>query len=327
MSKYIKILILTAWGSLATSCMSYYTYTSFEQLQPAEFSFPKEIHSVAIFNNVPYTPTVLEGRVIYPQMEGNGYEAVQTLAKEIANTEFFDTVVLCDSLSVAADTLKKGDLLPQSVIHTLCLEHGADMLISLDRVMLESKDKPLVFDGYILEGIQTYVTPLVRIYTPSRSKPMTAVAMTDSIEWVKENTLEPNKMLTEASQFAGTVPVKHLIPYWEKREQMYYVGNCVEMRDAVQLVDNSLWDEAAALWQQAYKTKKGKVKAQAAYNMAIYSEVTDQSAESIDWIDKAITLFKPETDDHKAALLYKLKLEERASKLGKLQLQMQRMNN
>ena len=68
-------------------------------------------------------------------------------------------------------------------------------------------------------------------------------------------------MLREASEFAGTIPVKQLLPFWKTGKRYLYTGGSVQMRDAAIFVRENSWDRAFELWEQVYNgTKKEKKK-------------------------------------------------------------------
>lgn len=63
-------------------------------------------------------------------------------------------------------------------------------------------------------------------------------------------------MIRQASEFAGTVPVKHLLPYWKTVNRYFFSGGSVNMRDAAIYAREHNWDKAINLWKQQYDNKK-----------------------------------------------------------------------
>lgn len=89
------------------------------------------------------------------------------------------------------------------------------------------------------------------------------------------------QMLREASEFAGTIPVKQLLPFWKTGKRYLYTGGSVQMRDAAIFVRENSWDRAFELWEQVYNgTKKEKKKMKAALNIAVYYEMKDSLAKA-----------------------------------------------
>lgn len=78
--------------------------------------------------------------------------------------------------------------------------------------------------GVFLGTVDVKVYPTVRIYLPNRKGPMVTVNSNDSIFWeeagngeasVRSRLISEEDMVKQASEFAGTVPVRHLLPYWK----------------------------------------------------------------------------------------------------------------
>ena len=154
----------------------------------------------------------------------------------------------------------------------------------------------------------------------------------------------PDKqMLEEAAAFAGTVPVKNIVPIWKKGTRYLYTGGSVPMRDAAIYVRENSWDDAYELWRQAFEgTKNQKKKMRAALNIAVYYEMKDSLAKAEEWAEKAQQLAKKIdkkniTDSPQATIddvpnyylttLYLAELKERNAQLPKLKLQMSRFND
>ena len=179
-----------------------------------------------------------------------------------------------------------------------------------------------------------------------------AIAPNDSIFWEEfggtaieaATRMIPDKqMLEEAAAFAGTVPVKNIVPIWKKGTRYLYTGGSVPMRDAAIYVRENSWDDAYELWRQAFEgTKNQKKKMRAALNIAVYYEMKDSLAKAEEWAEKAQQLAKKIdkkniTDSPQATIddvpnyylttLYLAELKERNAQLPKLKLQMSRFND
>ncbi len=156
--------------------------------------------------------------------------------------------------------------------------------------------------------------------------------------------IRDKQMLEEAAVFAGTVPVKYLVPMWKKEHGICIPEARVPMRDAAIYVrENSSLDDAYELWNQAFEgTKNQKKKMRAALNIAVYYEMKDSLAKAEEWAEKAQQLAKKIdkkniTDSVQASIhdvpnyyltsLYLAELKERNAQLPKLKLQMSRFND
>ena len=109
--------LVVLWG-----CQSV-DYLSIDYLLPAQMSFPNELRKVAVVNNVVEgTPTQLPRqfadepdvnmRTQYRKtqyLSGDSKAATESLAQALADGDYFDTVIICDS------ALRAGDAISPSV--------------------------------------------------------------------------------------------------------------------------------------------------------------------------------------------------------------------
>ena len=149
-------------------------------------------------------------------------------------------------------------------------------------------------------------------------------------------------LIKQASEFAGSIPVKKLLPYWKTANRYLFCGGSVNMRDAAVYARDKQWNTAIGLWKQTYATQKGKKKMQAAYNLAVGYEMQDSIAAALDWALKAQAearivdgvdkkdlthLGKADLPYYVLTTLYATELKERKEGLSRLNMQMQRFNN
>lgn len=340
---------------------------SIDYLQPSDISFPPQLRKVGIVNNTSDAPDnkliiltdkakdrVTESSRATAYANGDPKIATQTLAEEIAHQNYFDAVVICDSALRANDRLARESTLSQEEVSKLASDLGVDFIIALENLQFKAvKTISYLPDFNCYQGaMDMKVYPTVKIYIPERSKPMSTLHLNDSIFWEEfggsyaeaTTRLIPEKqMLEEASEFAGTVPVKHLVPIWKTGNRYLYTNGSVQMRDAFVYVRENLWDKAYELWRQAYEgTKSDKKKMQAALNIAVYYEMTDSLAKAEEWAviaqqlakkkeKKDVTIKSQATIDdapnYYLISLYVVELKERNSRLPKLNLQMSRFND
>ena len=93
-------------------------------------------------------------------------------------------------------------------------------------------------------------------------------------------------MVKQASEFAGTVPVRHLLPYWKTSNRYLFSGGSVNMRDAAVYAKEENWSKAVELWKQTradLRNKKGKQKMYAAYNTALGYKSKDSIDTALEW--------------------------------------------
>ena len=173
----------------------------------------------------------------------------------------------------------------------------------------------------VIDGI---VTPLIRAYVPGRHTPLFTFSKTDTIYWEMRPDLTQDRVIKDASEYAGVLPARHLLPHWKEVERYYFDGGVSEMRDAGIYVREQNWEEAASLWQSLYDSKKGKNKMYAAYNLALYYEMQDELEKAREYLDVALSLAKEESWEKQMIVFYQVQLEEEAQKNRHLKIQMKR---
>lgn len=319
-------MIITAAGLLLTSCGSLQS-VSLEQMQAADISFPAQVRKVAVINNMPVVPAQGRRGDISPELEGDGKVAAEALAEQIANVNYFDQVVICDSAFRANDSVPRANVVfKPDEVKTLAADLGVDMIFSFDRVHIQTRPGTIFYADlmYPVDAIDAIISPVIRIYIPNRDEPLFLVAKQDSVSWEYTPFLSDTLIVREASEFAALIPMDHLLPHWREVTRYYYDGGNVEMRDAAVSLRENDWEGARKLWMQAYEKRKGKQKMRAAFNIALSYEVEDDVPTAKEWVEKALKLATPASDDHHIISLYSAALRDREAKLTQLKLQMKR---
>lgn len=306
MNKFSFILGLL--GLILTSCQSIEPL-SIDYLVPAEVSFPKELKRVAVVNNMPIPNTAdvkeevakeNEYGVTYKPQRFNGLPAVtaEVLAEELAKGNYFEQVIICDSALRALDKSPRKEALTRQEIQELTEGLGVDFLIALENVHFTSTRK-VEFSPYyqaFLGVTDLKACPTVSIYLPQRNGPITTLQSNDSIFWetfgsnftqVQSRLISQKELMAQASEFAGSIPVKQLLPSWKTAHRYLFAGGSAPMRDALIYIRENNWPEAIQQWQLCYEQKKGKKKMQAAHNIAIGYEMQDSIPEALEWARKA----------------------------------------
>ena len=323
-----KNLFLISIGSVLlflTACTTLQT-VSYERLQPADVNFPGQIRKVAIVNNMP-SVTQDYKQVDYKSasLEGDGKVAAEALAQEVVAVNYFDQVVVCDN-SFRKDAEPLERLIPKETVDDLLRELEVDMLLSMERVNVELKEGIFFIpELYVtVPAVDGIVTSVVRAYIKEREEPLFTVQKTDTLCWQLTPKLSFSDVVKEASEYAASMPMQNLLPYWVEMERYYYDGGNVEMRDAGVYVREEQWEEASVLWKKAYDQKKGKVKMRAAYNLAVYSEMKNDFDKAREYLDAAYALSAENSWDQQLILLYRMKLEDECQKNLRLNIQMKR---
>ena len=358
------ILPLMALTGLLAACQSIQPL-SIDYMLPAEASFPATLRRVAVVNNMPSafgTGLVPADNDTLPAPDeiarksevhtGNAAIATEALAEALAEGNYFDQVIICDSALRAHDTVPRESTLSTEEADGLIRDLKADFLIAVEDVQLRSTTRlhyiPEIPLHYGTVDVKTYTT--CRIYLPGRQGPAGTIHCLDSIYWEEPNLpadrtqapIVPQKELIEAaSDFAGASPARYLLPHWVTATRYLFTGGTVDMRDAAVYVREQNWPEAITLWKRLYDQKKGKQKIYAACNIALGYEMQDDIDNAIQWAEKAVQaahaqakgrIEKMDADDidpsdlsyYVLAYRYLQELQERQKGMARLKAQMQR---
>lgn len=332
---------------ILVSCRSIDTL-SIDYLQPSDISFPEAIKTVAIVDNT--SSDDLAKRVMQINhasrpdledlgvLEGYGKITAEGLAEAVAEGNYFDQVVICDSSLRAGDILQRDRRLSMAEVASLTNDLQVDMLLSLEKVQVYLR-KGLTFDYELdtpLQVLEARVRSVVRLYLPERESPLAAINTIDSLYWVGTWQVD-TLMIKEASELASGLAVKHILPTWKTVSRTYYSGENVAMRDAAVCVREDDWEEALQLWKRVFEQKSAKYRMRAAYNIALYYEMHDSLNKSLEWIEKAkqLVLLRDKkknnsgseaSADYTMIERYEQELKKRIAQLPKLKLQLQRFD-
>ena len=345
-----KVLLILVGMTMLWSCQSI-DMLSIDYLLPAEMSFPKELRKVAVVNNtVEGAPITLarqftdkpdvNARTQYQKTQyfaGDGKTAAESLAQALADGDYFDTVIICDSALRANDQEERRQTLTRDEVSELTQQLGADFLISIEKLDLrvESKSLPDPYMGLFVASTDVKVAPTVRIYLPQQTV-RSAINKVDSIFWqgfgdeINASVHElpsSQKVVHEASLYAGEFVAKTFVPYWETANRFYFNNGSVALRDAAVFVKEDNWEEAMNLWQKAYEESKStKKKMIAAYNIALGHEMLEDIDKAIEWATKAQQFAIQENQGEVAQLaaIYLQQLSVRKQSFASVKMQMQR---
>ncbi|TWV10488.1 tetratricopeptide repeat protein [Bacteroidaceae bacterium HV4-6-C5C] len=366
MTKFIFYLLF-ACSCLFQSCESV-EGLSIDYLVPADVSFPTSLKRVGIVNNMPAIPdnTNIADSIKEPNgkfdierqrkyLNGNPSITTESLAEALAKANYFDEVVICDSALRSNDNIAREAGLSKEEVESLRKELDVDFLISLENIQLYAVQKIQYMPewyGNFKGTVDVKVFPSIKIYVPNRNGPMVTINANDSIFWeeeaktpekVKALLIKNKEMVNQASDFAGSVPVKNLVPHWETAERYYLIGNSPTMRDAGYYARQKNWDRAIELWKETYNAKKGKQQMYAAYNLALGYEMKDSIDKAQEWameaqriakkVDKIDDMYPKEllvpnlVPNYYAASNYVKELERRKEYILKLNMQMGRFKD
>lgn len=359
--KKFDFIFIWAFVLIFHSCQTY-SVISIDYLVPAEISFPQQIKRVGIVNNVSALPgreraydgldsIVLvksEGLIEKYTLNGDPRIATESLSEALAAESYFDEVIIYD-MPLQSGGDKSAPHLSKAEVEELIEELDVDMLISLEEIHIKVHRvvHPLDNIGF-LGSVDAKVFPKISLYVPQRSTPFMMINGNDSIFWediersktdARTKIVPDRQLISEASDFAGGIPVKYITPRWNTASRYLYSGGSSQMRDATFFTQKREWDKALPIWQTIFEQQKGKKKLRAASNISLYYEINDDLEKAYEWGQKALELAKisdritekdtvmTDITDYARIWYNQLDLVERRDQFMKLKMQMDRFKN
>lgn len=324
----IYALYAVALMCCLVSCSSIQTLT-FDQLSPATISFPERVRNVAVVNNMPVIPEAKRTILTLGEMNGNGKKSAEMLASALADSKYFNQVMICDSALNETDLAKRRILSSQEVMR-LAEGLDADIVFSLDLVNIQTERDEIFYPG--LQGswsvIKAKITPVLSLYIPGREDPINVITKTDSLQWDASMAPSDRQMQEEAASFSAYMLTQMLVPYWKQAERLYYDGGCVEMRDAAVCVRENDWQGAYDLWHSLYEqTRSKKLKVRSAINLALASEMQGDVMQAEKWLKEVEDKIVPGSDEDVVWKFYAGQLAKRIKEFPHLNSQMSRFGN
>lgn len=326
--KQSKTMLAVVLSLLLSSCISY-NYVTFERLEAGDINYPESVRRVGVVNNMPTFTFVHmdKNSSTFPPMEGDGVIVADTLANLLALADYFDTVVICDSMLQGKNSSfsEPYALSPQQA-DSLIEAMGVEVLFSLDRVKVELSGwyEKTYRNARGYNGVKAVVKPVLFAYIPGRETPWFSISDTDSLFYKWNEDLSQKRLQQEASAYSAYMLMEHLLPSWKRVERTFYASGCVELRDAYVYLTADNWGDAFRLWEEVYNSRTGKMKMMAAFNMAVYYEAHDDTERSIECLEEALTLVKSGSYDEGMMRIYLVQLKNRLEKRKALDVQMKR---
>jgi len=354
MPRYFNLITLFLLCCTFTACESLYE-VSIDNMVPGKFNFVAGMDSVAVVNNtiIDTTDSMQEYPVTaktwgqYEYIQGDPKVTTEAIAHALADQNFFKQVMICDSALRMSDTIpyyiRNMRELNHDEVLSLCSDLHSNVLISLDNILIEINrkasfkrdDNNMYWSGMA----QAKVYPVIRIYTPKRSKRVAEFVLLDSIAWeddeeglsLLKNSLPSNDTIKSiASDYAGYI-CKNLIPNWTSEPRYFYAnGMSSTGQYIIYLINNEKWDKVQKEWEDSYKGLHGKQKVEMAYNLALANEMNNNIKNAQEWVTTTISLASKKTKYKmllEQAYIYSEILKRRADDYIRLNMQMKAHGN
>ncbi len=324
--KQTIIILLVCLGLASCTTMG---YVSMESLYPSELSFPPEIKSVGIVDNTVFQDTLLKEHITAGIIEGNGKWLANDLAEQLADGEYFDDIILCDSSLRSGNNQTAEARLTRENVQQLLADLQVDMLITVDGLCVKTWEDARYFDEVgLFPSVGGEVSSMLSVYMPTRQDPI-SVGIRDTLYWPIIAGLTEEKMVDDMASEVASRAVRYFVPQWKPESRIFYAGGNVDLRDAAVLVNEQCWDEAYTLWKRQYDAAKpnSRKKIWTAFNLAVYYEMNGNIDEALKFAKEANDLAKAKNNQEDKTITtfyYTGQLENKALRLHKLNLQMSR---
>ena len=268
---------------MLASCSSV-KYLAIEQLVPSSFFFASDATRVGVLNNFS-EHNVYAMSDDFNAYSCNGDTLMESVAQAFADEGVFGEVVVLDScLYPAKDTVQH--VLSRSEVKRLCDMLDVDILYVCD------------YGGITFYPPEDYRRTRMfylvsRLYAPTRDTPMhTFVLHGDMKDGTFHNEKDARKAMLSTYPAIGALATHRFAPSWETRERSFYATRHYEMREATVCVREGDWECAVAHWRKYGERKKQRCKFMAAYNEALYYEMTDSLDKALENLDRSLLYVK-----------------------------------
>ncbi len=310
--------------------------------KPATISVDRNIRSLALLNHsISGKQGLLEGTLTLetPKQDKElSNECIRGI-DELLRTSTRFQIKRCDSTMMASksSSVDFGSTMNWEQVDSICKRYETDAVLSLEFFDTDfSVINPAatvtntvqnVLNGY---GAEVDITGKAtaragfRLYYPATKTIVYQDRYKQDKTWVQRSTnpveaiarlIKRNDALTAVSYYTGESFAHDLVPlyFWEQR--MMYIGKKGGMKIGARQALTRDWEGALNTWKEEYESNpKSKIKARAAYNMALAYEVLNDLDNAKKWIQKAYV-----EGGKSEALQYSNIIEKRIRELGILE--------
>lgn len=330
------------------SCQSYEA-VMIDYMTPAKTTFPTQYKRVGVVNNI--RPNNNDST---SYLHGNPMATANAFAEALADANYFEEVVICDSMLRKNDLSQRTTPLTSAEVTQLIDELDVDFIIAIENILFDLTQKVLPrpdLNCYqSTADMKAY--SFINGYADKRSEPFVHLVACDSVFWegygmtevAAMNNMPPvTTLIKEGSEFIGTITAAQLLPTWKQANRLLFTSGSIALRDGAFYVQTNNWQAAYELWENEYnRAKSKKIRMRCANNIAIYFEMNDDIDQSIEWLERTTELAAQieKIDDDTAKninrqvssyytyfIFYAQELAKRKEDLPMLILQMKRHNN
>ncbi len=320
-------------------------YFAVETREPARVNLPSNIFSLTIVNNVVQQPndvghdSIPIGHTQPERVQAASDSAAifytEALAQFLNEEDYFHQVLYYNKpLRSDKDFFRETPLDPETM-NKIRQETGADAIISLDKLIIETKKRNhFRQQGYNYASMTGKIHSVLRIYLPTMDGKVPAVQYSDSIHWdgfdIQDGRAYADIMLPSREEAIKQLAIKAaekmtyvFAPHWEMQDRWYYTHSNSSMREGEAYAKGSDWLNAIEKWKSVYNSRSKKLdKAKAANNIALAYEMSDDMQQALEWAIIANDLFiestAPNSLERRRSLLYRNEIERRLNNTNQI---------
>ena len=296
---FIQKSVLMLITLLITSC-STYRIAKISILMPGQVEFPSDVRSLSLvlLKNEFNMP---KGRLdsinnIRLDPEFNYYqfamEYLYGLQHTIEESPRVEKVVITDLNNL--DSLGYQSIFDWREIIRICRKDSTDALIMIEDFVLEDSLKVTdLFGGYFLKyELKNRMNYF--ILNPKRQDITGKYYVTNENLWhgedlsfenAAEQLPDPSDMILQSCYETGQKAGRCIAPVWKDNiRRVYYIRGNKLIAKGASYAKSDMWKEAAQYWRMAADSRKDRISAKAAFNMALICEIEDKLELAHNWI-------------------------------------------
>lgn len=344
MQKTTSTLIILLSALLMSSCAGI-KYLTVETREPAQVNLPSSVLSIIVINNVVKQPNEVGHDSIpigstKPERAKASSDSVavfyaEALAQFMDEEDYYYQVMYYNKpLRNDLDFFVEKPIDPETM-NSLRRETGADAIISLDKLFIETKKRDhFRQQGYTYADMTGKINSTFRVYMPTMEGKIPSVQYVDSLGWegfdIQDGRAYAEMMIPSREEAMRILAVRAaekmtyvFAPHWEMQDRWYYTSSSSLMREGEAYARGSEWSNAIEKWERFYNNRSKKIdKAKAAHNIALAYEMLDDMSKAIEWAKVANNLFNestaPNSLERRRSQLYKNEVERRFNNTNRL---------
>lgn len=324
-------------------------YMNIETQEPAQVTLPSNIRSVLIVDNVVKQPSDIGhfkkkiGRKDYERVNVSS-DSVSTFYTEaltqfLTDENYFDRVILHNKpLRIDNNYWDEMPISPET-LNQLRIETGADAIISLDKLLVQTqKQDYFVQQDYPFGMMTGRIQSVIRAYLPTMDGKIPSIQFNDSIRWegfdIQDGRAYAEQIIPTQEEgmkmlavYAAEKMTNVFVPHWEMQNRWYYTLPSSIMKEGEVNAAAANWSVAIEKWKSFYNNSNKKLdRAKAASNIALAYEMIGDMNKAFEWISLSKKLFEESASnsslDTQRAQIYLNEIERRRDNSNKLDMQL-----